>query len=180
MRHFRTLISLLVLLTLQSCKSSSTDFASEWTTDIKQKIIEDANQIPTKTVIDSTRNEITIFRDNKKLKYFYFKPKVDSFGKHVFTDTGVSVFYSKDQKFELVRELCPASDRSFEGIKYKGVFIGLSEFKYCDGRIKERGFRYYGDIGTWLEFDSTGKVIKETKRGNEDQLKELKKIKYYR
>lgn len=179
MRHIGTLVSFLVVLTIQACKSSVTDFADEWTKDIKQKIIEDANQVPTKTVIDSTRNEITIFRDDRKLKYFYFNTVIDSFGKHVFTDTGVSVFYSTDQKFELVRELCPAIDRSFEGIKYNGEFIGLSEFRYCDGRIKESGYRYYGDVGPWTEFDSTGKIIRETDKGNENKLKELRKIKYY-
>ena len=93
----------------------------------------------------------------------------------------ISIFYSKDQLFELVRELCPANDRNFEGIRYKGNHFGLAEFKYCDGKIKERGFRYNNkEIGVWTEYDSMGNVINTTDKKNDEVLNKLTSIKYYR
>ena len=76
--------------------------------------------------------------------------------------------------------MCPVVDRSFEGIRYQGGHIGLAEFRYCDGKIKESGFRFNGNVGVWQEYNTTGKVVKETDHGNIDRLEKLKDIKYYR
>jgi hypothetical protein len=178
MRHFLIATIILFLLAFQSCKSSLTDYATYWSKDVKTKIIEDADQQADKTIFDSAAYNVTLYKGDKKLKFYHLNPKLGGNRQLLSLDTAVSIFYSTDQNFELVRELCP--DRSFEGIRYKGEHLGLAEFRYCDGRIKESGFRFNGDIGIWKEYDTTGKVVKETDHGNVDRLGKLKDIKYYR
>lgn len=58
--------------------------------------------------------------------------------------------------------------------------MGLSEFRYCNGKLKLQGFRVDGDVGTWKEWNENGKLIKETEFGGTEKLNELKTIKYYR
>jgi hypothetical protein len=180
MRHLKIAIISFLFLALQSCKSSLTDYATDWSNKIKAKIIEDASQQSDKTFFDSSSYDVTLFKGGNKLKLFHLYPKFSDKGQLVSFDTAVSIFYSTDQNFELVRELCPVVDRSFEGIRYKGAHVGLAEFRYCDGTIKQRGFRLNGDIGVWSEYDSNGTVIKETDHGDLDRLEKLKEIKYYR
>ena len=167
-------------LVFQSCKSSLTDYAIKWSRDVKRKIIEDANQQPDKSIFDSAAFDVTLYKGDKKLKLFHVIPKFNDAGIIFSLDTVVSIFYSTDQNFELVRELCPVVERSFEGIRYKGRHLGLAEFRYCDGKIKESGFRFNGDIVVWRAYDSSGKIIKETDHGNVDRLENLKTINYYR
>ncbi len=159
--------------------TSPTEYATDWSNDIKQKIKDDANQQPDKTIFDSTVYNVTLYKNEKKIKFYHLNPKINKQGQ-LQLDTALSIFYSGDQNFELVRELCPVSDRSFEGIRYKGKHLGLAEFNYCDGKLKERGFRFNGDVGVWKEYDTDGKVLKETDHGNVDRLEKLKDIKYYR
>lgn len=180
MRHFSTIGMIVLLLILHSCKTSLTDHAIDWSISIKGKIIEDASQQPDSTFFDSTNANLTLFKGDQKLKYYHFNPKFDNNGLVLSLDTTLSIFYSADQNFELVRELCPVVDRSFEGIRYKGGHIGLAEFRYCNGKIKERGFRINGNVGIWKEYDTNGKIIKETNYGNIDKLEKLKTIKYNR
>jgi hypothetical protein len=180
MRHFKIATISFLLLALQSCKTSLTDYATDWSNNIKTKIIEDASQQSDKTIFDSSSYDLTLYKGDNKLKLFHLYPRFSDKGRLLSFDTAVSIFYSTDQNFELVRELCPVVDRSFEGIRYKGEHLGLAEFRYCDGKIKESGFRFNGDVGVWREYDTTGKVIKETDHGNLDRLEKLKTIKYYR
>jgi len=183
MKHHVCVIIFFCSAALLSCKSSPTDFAIKWTNEIKEKIIEDANQQFDRAIFDSTYYSLTLFKGDTKLKYFMLRPKFDTTnGKILSVDTVASIFYSSDQKFELVGELCPAIDRSFEGVKYEGIgSVGLTEFKFCDGRIKESGFRYgYKPVGVWTKYDSTGKVIEAKDNGNVDVLNKLRDIKYYR
>ncbi|MBS1669155.1 MAG: hypothetical protein JST58_17400 [Bacteroidetes bacterium] len=180
MRHSKTIIIFLSLFAFHSCKSSLTNYASEWTINIKQKIIEDANQLPDKKVFDSTAYNVTLYKGEKKLKFYHLNPKFNKSRQLLSLDTAVSIFFSTDQNFELVRELCPVVSRSFEGIRYKGAHIGFAEFKYCDGKIKESGFRFNGDIGIWKKYDTDGNVINERDYGNIERLEKLKNIKYYR
>ncbi|MBL7731316.1 MAG: hypothetical protein JNM88_09070 [Chitinophagaceae bacterium] len=168
---------------LFSCKSSPTDFATKWTNEIKEKIIADANQQFDRTIFDSIYYRLTLYKGDTKLKYFMLRPQFDTTnGKILSVDTLASIFYSADQKFELVRELCPAIERSFEGINYNGIgSVGLTEFRFCDGKIKESGFRYGNKpVGVWTKYDSTGKVIEAKDNGNIDVLNKLRDIKYYR
>lgn len=179
-----TIIGLILFLTgLFACKRSLTDFATEWTNDIKRKILSDVNQKYDRTEFDSTYYLLTLFKGDTKLKQFMLRPNFDTVNMTIMSyDTLVSIFYSTDQKFELVRELCPAIDRSFEGVKYKDIgTIGLTEFRFCNGKIKESGFRYgYKPIGVWTTYDSTGNVIEAKDNGNVDVLNKLHNIKYYR
>jgi len=185
MRHLTTtyILSILVLIGLVSCQTSSKDNATKWTNDIKAKIIVDANQQFDRTTFDSTYYYLTLYKGDTRLKHFMLRPKFDTTnGKVLSVDTLVSIFYSTDQKFELVRELCPAIERSFEGVRYSGVgHLRLAEFKFCDGKIKERGFRYGNKkVGVWIKYDSTGKIIDEKDNGNIELLNKLHDIKYYR
>jgi len=168
---------------LLSCKSSPTDYATKWTNEIKEKIIADANQQYDRTIFDSANYYLTLYKGDTKLKYFMLRPTWDTINaKIIGVDTLVSVFYSADQNFELVRELCPASERSFEGVRYKEIgSVGLTEFRFCDGSIKESGFRYgYKPIGIWTVYDSTGKIIDKKDNGNVEVLDKLRDIQYYR
>ncbi len=183
MRRHIFIIIFFYLLGLLSCKNSPTDFATKWTKEIKEKIIVDANHQYDSTSFDSTYYYLTLYKGDTKLKHFMLRPKFDTTnGKILSVDTLVSIFYSTDQKFELVRELCPAIERSFEGVKYKGIgSVGLTEFRFCGGMIKESGFRYGNTpVGIWTKYDTVGKVIEVKDNGNVDVLNKLRDIKYYR
>lgn len=181
MRRFIFIISTFFLVTSQSCKSSLPDYATQWTQDIKQKIIEDASQQYDNKIFDSARHSLTLLKGGKKLRYYMLHPILDKNSKIISYDTSASIFYSADQNFELVRELCPVSSRSFEGIRYKGNHLGLALFNYCDGHVKEKEFRYNNEtIGTSIEYDEKGNIIKQVDYGNINLLKNLRRIKYYR
>lgn len=175
----KSCLFIIFIVILISCKRGKTNFET-WTTDIKQKIINASKQPFDRVTFDSTYFNQTYYKGNRKLKYFAFRPHYDSVGHINFMDTLVSIFYSADQKFKLVRELCPASERSFEVIDYKNIgHVGLVEFKFCNGKIKERGFRYGNkDIGIWEEYDSSGRIVSQKNNGNLDLLNNLKNIKY--
>lgn len=163
-----------------SCKRERKDFALSWTQDIKQKIIADANQPFDSSRFDSTYFNLTFYKGKMKLKNFALRPHYDSSGNIASLDTLISIFYSADQNFKLVRELCPASDRSFEAIDYKNVgHVGLVEFRFCNGKIKESGFKYGNRrIGIWETYDSAGKVIDKKNNGDIELLDKLKDIRY--
>ena len=167
--------SFLILL-LSSCSDSSTDYAYKWSNDIKSKILEDIN-VPSDSVrVDSSKSNyqlVTLYSNGIRTKEFGIRPSTG--------DTIVSIFYSKDQNFEIVRELCPGISRSFEGIRYKSEHLGLAEFRFCDGKLKEQGYRWIdGDVGIWKEWNSVGEIIKEEDFGNVKKLEGLKEITYYR
>ena len=126
--------------------------------------------------IDSSENgnffRITCYNNRIRTKLFGIRRSTG--------DTGLSVFYSKDQNFQIDRELCPVIDRSFEGIRYKGRHLGLAEFRFCDGKLKEQGYRFDGDVGIWKEWDSIGNLINHKDHGNTDRLYGLEKINYAR
>ena len=169
------LIFALTTLTIVSCKQSSTDFALKWSADIKNKIFEDINVATDSISVDTSKGnlkEVTFYNKGIRTKLFGIRQSTG--------DTLLSIFYSKDQNFEIVRELCPGIERSFEGIRYKGKHVGLSEFRFCDGKLKEQGYRFDGDVGIWKEWDENGKIIKETDKRNLEKLDGLRAIKYYR
>ena len=149
------------------------EYAKDWSINVKNNILNDVTVEIDSLNIDTTKLGYfnhTFYNKGIRLKEFEIRP--------IEGDTIVSIFYSKNQNFELIRELCPAEKRSTECIKYKGEFLGLTEFKYCNGRIKERGYRYKGDVGIWKEFDEDGNVIKECNFFAADLLYNLRKIKY--
>ena len=169
------LIFTLTCLIVMSCKESSNDLATKWTNDIKLKILEDANIPADSLAIDTTKANIkyvSLFSKSIRTKVFGIR-KIDG-------DTIISSFYSKDQKFEILRELCPGISRSFEGIKFDGRYLGISELRFCDGKLKERGYNFNGKISVWTEWNESGEVIKETDYGLQGRLKDLEKVKYYR
>ena len=180
MRHFIIATISFLFLALQSCNTSLTDYATDWSNNVKKKIIEDASQQPDKTIYDSSSYNVTLYKGDNKLKFFHLNPKFNDKGQMLSLDTLFSIFFSTDQHFELLRELCPVVDRNFEGIRYKGEYVGLAELRYCDGKIKESGFRFNDNVGVWKEYDPNGKIIKETDYGNVEKLEKLQQIRYYR
>ena len=173
MRPSLYFISLITIISLCSCKESLTDYATKWTQDIKAKIIEDSNKKSDSTAYDSVRHGMALFSKGVRLKSFGISPETK--------DTLTSSFYSPDQNFKLVRELCPLlNDEWVEVIAYKDSIVGLHEFYYCNGKIKQRGFNVNGKIGVWTEYNAQGNIVKETDNGNIDRLEKLKAIKYYR
>ncbi|PCJ63627.1 MAG: hypothetical protein COA58_15940 [Bacteroidetes bacterium] len=168
-----TIITTLVICFLSACKQPIENFATNWSKSVKEKIIEESHIESDRIEIDSTRDNwqtITYWKGDIKLKKFHYRPLDE--------DTVVSIFFSKSQKFELVRELCPGVERSFEGIRYKGKHLGLAELRFCNGNIKERGFRFNGDVGVWKEYNENGEIINSEDFGNTDRLNELREIKY--
>ena len=162
-----------ISLTILGCKDNPTNLAIKWSTDIKLKIIEDVNITSDSLAVDMTHPNIkyvSLFRKAIRTKEFGIR-KSDG-------DTIISIFYSKNQKFELVQELCPGISRSFEGIKYKGRYLGLYELRFCNGKLKEQGFSFNGDVGVKTEWNENGDVIKETDYGLLHRLKDLGRIKY--
>ncbi len=169
------------ILNFTSCNSAESEeekyenIGIKWTKDIKAKITEDASLQADSIYIDTVEIEIktvTLFHQGVRTKSFRIEKSTG--------DTGLSIYYSKDQNFEIVRELCPTVVRSFEGIRYKGNHLGMAEFRFCNGKLSTNGLRFDGDIGTWKEWDEQGKIIEASEYGNIERVVELEKIKYYR
>ena len=157
---------------LYSCNPSPENQAVQWSQDIKDQIKKDAFSASNNIVKDSANGELQsvlyLNGDTKLREYKFIKG-----------DTGVAVFYSKSQDFELIKEFCPAASRTFEGIKYKGNWTGVTEYRYCDGSIKEREITVNGlNIGIKEEFDKNGVLIKSFNNQNTSEIENLKKIKY--
>lgn len=173
MKTKNALLICLTIISFSRCKESPTDFALIWSIDIKNKILEDVNLSIDSISVDS------ISEDYKEVHCYHKKIQTKEFGIKN-NDTILSIFYSPDQHFELVRELCPRISRNFEGIRYKGKSLGLAEFRFCNGKLKEQGCRFEGDVGLWKEWDSNGTVINEIDHGKTDRLEKLKLIHYSR
>jgi hypothetical protein len=176
-------LPLAALLLLQACKQSPTDFATKWTKEMKEKIIEDASQQSDSTFTDTVHHELTILKGNKKLKQFYFAARKDqNENEKIKYDTGMIVLFSTDQNFQYIRQpLIPDVDRSYEGVAYKGNRFGAAEYIYRKDKIRETAFHIKNlNVGTWIRYDSTGKKIDETDNGNAEKLEQLKEMKYYR
>ncbi len=167
------LILLLSIGLLPACEVPIEDYAYDWSKNVKSKIIEESHIESDRVEIDSTNQnwqKIIHWKGDRKLKEYNYRP--------INGDTVVSIFYSKSQEFDLIRELCPGVERSFEGIRYKGKHLGLAEFRFCNGNIKESGYRMDGDVGFWKEFDEEGNLINSQDLGNLERLKKLKEINY--
>ncbi len=182
-RNMATVLPLAALLSLQACKQSQADLATNWTNDIKIKIIEDASQESDSTFADTIHHELTLLKGNKKLKQYYFAARKDqNENDKTKYDTGMIVLFSTDQNFQYIRQpLIPDADRSYEGVAYKGNRFGAAEYIYRKDKIKETAFHFKNlNVGTWVRYDSTGKKIDDTDNGNGEKLEQLKDMKYYR
>jgi hypothetical protein len=157
---------------VSGCGQSNMEYATKWTADIKKKILEDVNVVADSMLISGEDfKKLTLYSEGIRTKYFHIQPG---------GDTVLSIFYSRDQNFELVRELCPAISRSFEGVNYKGNALGLWELRYCNGKLKQQGYRFNRNVGIEKEWDENGKLIREADNGNIEKLAGIRKIKYYR
>lgn len=172
MNNYIKLLLVFLVMVLISCNhnNATTDYAIEWSKDIKSRILADVNVEPDSVHTDTSENvvEIDMFSNKIKTKHYVIRHG----------DTIASFFFSHNQNFELVRELCYGISRNFEGIRYKGKHYGLAEFRYCDGSLEEQGLRFDGDVGIWKKWDSTGKLIEKWDNGNEEKLDGLKQIHY--
>lgn len=166
-----------------SCSRSATDVAIKWTNDIKAKVLEDASRTPDKTVYDSAHRMLTTFKDGKKLKECYFAKREnhDETQPPVY-DTGMIVWYSADQNFQFIRMPCtPRTDRTFEGVAYKGNRYGFAEYQYCKKAIRETGFIFNNfNVGTWTQYDSAGQVVEAKDVGDAEKLRSVEDIHYSR
>ena len=89
---------------------------------------------------------------------------------------GVSLF-TPDGKFELRREICPDSSTGFEGILVKNKFYGPCTWWYCNGQMRQQGYRYANrEIGAWRRWDENGVLVDSIERGNRHLLDSLEQI----
>jgi len=98
MRMF--LLFTLAALSVISCKQSPADYALKWSNDIKTKLLEDVNVRTDSFSVDTSKGnlkEVTFYSKGNRTKLFGIRQSTG--------DTLLSIFYSKDQNFELVREL---------------------------------------------------------------------------
>ena len=188
MRNVSISICFLYFISFLSCRNSIADFATKWTEETKAKIIEDASKPVDSTFFDTSNLTLTQYHKGIRLKtYKLISYSIDksqvvkafSQRSHLF-DTAYSIFYGADSSYELIRKYCPAYDKSFEGIKCNGQDVGLAEFKYCNGKLRSKGFRYYTNVGIWTVYDTLGKVIQTIDFHDVKRLEVLRDIKYYR
>jgi hypothetical protein len=114
------------------------------------------------------------------VKYFFLNQRVDETTGTVVYDTSVAIYYSKDNQFEWVRELCPINDGGFEGIKYKGKFMGRLLYSYCNSNsIKEELYKFNGsEAGPVTLYEENGQVFTRVDMKNATLLYKLRDIKY--
>ena len=177
-RHFKFLT--LLLLLSYSCSNDPRIYATKWTNDIKQKILIDAQVIPDSSYFDTVGLSLWFYKFGKKVKTYHFQRLLDHQGKlYLDTSKAVITYYSKDGNFELVTSRCAPGNGGFESVRYKYYFYGQTEFRFCNGKIREKGFRFYNkDVGTWVTYDSAGNVINTVDYGSNNLLNKLKEIHY--
>jgi hypothetical protein len=178
-------VSAFFILMTQSCKqeNSSVKFARKWTRELKTKILEESNQEPDRTTVDSTKRIITLYKNNLKLKQYYFADREqggDGPIRSKIYDTVLIVFFSKGQDYQYVITPCVNRvSRRYETVAYKNNSFGLVEYTECGSDNKEIGFHYNNDnVGPWVKYDSDGKEIERLETGNEEKLEKLKEMKY--
>lgn len=89
---------------------------------------------------------------------------------------GQSLF-TPDGKFEWRCEICPDGSIGFEGILFKQKFFGPCIWWYCDGRMRQHGYRFAGrEIGIWRRWDEAGVLVDSIDRGGAALLDSLQGI----
>lgn len=179
------LVSGLLMMSVYSCKEkvTPTEYAKTWTAEIKKKVLEDAAAIPDSTKNDTLRHEITTFKNGKKLIQWYLAKRKDQPEfEPVIYDTGMIVYYSKDQNFQFVIQPCiQGAERKYEGVAYKGDRYGLAEYNYCRQNLKEMIFIIDNlNVGPLTRSKKDGTDPEVVQLGNDDKLEQLKEMKFYR
>src|SRR6478735_4528900 len=131
--------------------------SSKWYKETKDQILKQSTLKADCTV--STYNE------NRSFKTDHFYLDGHEFMSKGFKDgiLAVEIFFSKNEAFELRREICENGASSFEGIMYQGEFVGLSTWRNCNGNLSEQGNRYNDrKIGIWKKFDRDGELTEVT------------------
>lgn len=170
----KMLAGLFYLLFIWNCQNQI-DYVSKvetWSSNIKMKIISDCEILPNRIErdsIDGQLKRLKLWKDDIKLKEYLF----------INGDTAASWFYSKNQNFQLIRELCPTVDRNWEGIQYKREWIGIGQYRYCNGELKEQTINFNGKmIGKREEYNERGDLINSIDFGNIEEVREMVKIEY--
>lgn len=167
------IIFILITSFILSCKDTRTDSAIKWSEDIKMKIFEDVKVKNDSFSVDTSNtkvNYVSLFHKSIRTKKFGIQKSNG--------DVINSIFYSKNQNFELVHEFCPAYERGFEGIRYQGKFLGLYKLSFCNGKLQEEGFNFNENVGVKTQWNDSGDVVNKTDYGRLKALKGLTKIKY--
>jgi hypothetical protein len=183
--YFTIAVSSLVILMNQSCKqeNASVKFARKWTAELKTKILEESDQVADKTTVDSVKRIITLYKDNLKLKQYYFADREHEgdgpIGPKIY-DTVLIVFFSKGQDYQFVINPCVNKvSRRYETVAYKNNSFGMVEYTECGSGNKEIGFHFNNDnVGPWIKYDSDGKEIERNDAGGEEKLEKLREMKY--
>jgi len=156
------LVALLVLLT--SCQDGKVK--DEWYVVTKHRIIDDSNRPVDSTAIvpnlDNGWTETVYFHEGQKVRTI-----VDTAGTG---GIGVEYLFGSNEKFEIIREIWPNGQFSFECIVYDGHPYGLSTWWHSNGQKRSQGIRFKGvRIGVWNEWDKDG-TLKEMKDHKKEEL----------
>jgi hypothetical protein len=133
--------------------------------------------------VDSTKRIITLYKNNIKLKQYYFADREyegDGVDFKKIYDTVLIVFFSTNQDYQYVLHPCVNKVfRSYETMAFKGASYGLVEYIECGSGNKQIGYHVNNDdVGPWLKYDSDGKLLERYEAGNDEKLDKLREMKY--
>jgi len=163
---------LLPMLFLAQCQKQPTMSPSSWYEALRSKIQTAADTKADTThfeyVADTTFSHRTFLREGRIFREEWYGKAGDL--------QGVSLF-SADAQLEWRCEICPDSSTGFEGILFKNKFYGPCTWWYCNGRMRQHGFRYANrEIGAWRRWDENGALVDSINRGNYHLLDSLQQI----
>ncbi|MBK8921423.1 MAG: hypothetical protein IPM81_07900 [Saprospirales bacterium] len=89
---------------------------------------------------------------------------------------GLSLF-TFDGRFEWRCEICPDGSTGYEGVLFKNKFYGPCSWWYCNGQMRQHGFRYANrEVGLWRRWDENGALVDAIDRGNGHLMDSLQYI----
>jgi hypothetical protein len=152
----------IVLLLLHQCRPETPPDVATWyenlRADIQKKADLQADTTHFEYLADSTFSHRVFIRGKRVFREEWYGKAGDL--------QGVSL-YMPDGRFELRSEICPDGSRGFEGILFKNKFYGPCTWWYCNGQMRQQGYRFANrEIGLWRRWDENGVLVDSVDRGN--------------
>ncbi len=163
---------LLPVFFLMQCRKTTPFSPETWYQTLRTTIQSQADLQADTThfeyLADSTFSHRAFIHGGRVFREEWYGKAGDLQGKSLFTPDG---------KFEWRCEICPDRSVGFEGILFKNKFYGPSTWWYCNGQMRQQGYRYANrEIGIWRRWDENGVLVDSIDRGNHDLLDSLRHI----